>query len=96
MNFSTTTIVLGVLLFIGVLAIQAFLSSREFHFLGLILPLLTLGFSIYAIYHFRELTGDHGFVGYEVWGWYGLQAFIGNIPTIILLLVYSLFKPKKY
>lgn len=92
--FSTSTIIIAVVIFIAILSIQAFLSSREFHYFGLILPFLTFAFSIYVIMHFKEFIGDHGFEGYETWGWYGLQVFIGNIPTIILLLVYSIFKPK--
>ncbi|MDO5062759.1 MAG: hypothetical protein Q4D77_06235 [Peptostreptococcaceae bacterium] len=92
--FSTSTIIFAVAAVVLVLILQAFLSSREFHYLGLILPILTFAFCIYVMSHFKELIGDHGFEGYQVWGWYGLQVFIGNIPTFILLLIYSLFKPK--
>ncbi|MDO4711730.1 MAG: hypothetical protein Q4A75_07095 [Peptostreptococcaceae bacterium] len=94
--FSSSTIIFVVSAILLVLILQAFLSSRRFHYLGLILPLSTFVFCIYVMKHFKELIGDHGFEGAETWGWYALQIFVGNIPTFILLLIYSLFKPKYY
>lgn len=94
MFLSTAQIIIIVISCISVFIIQAFLSSRTAHYIGFILPFLTFVFCLYVMWHFKELIGDHGFVGYEVWGWYALQFFIGNIPTVILLLIHSIFKPK--
>lgn len=90
--FSTTNIVIVGLIFLSVLVLQAFLSLRRLRLLGLILPFTCFAFSMYVIVHFNQLIGNHGFEGYEVWGWYGLQLFVGNIPTFILLLIFFLFK----
>ncbi len=93
--FSTNTIIFGVCAFLFVLIVQAFLSSRKSAIFGLILPVGWFIFSIYVMFHFKNFVGDHGLEGYMVWGWYGMQVFLGNVPTIILLLVFSLFRPRK-
>lgn len=85
--------VLALLLLVAI--VQGFLSSRKRSYLGLILPLFTFVFSLYAIYHFKDFVGDHGFDGMEAVGWYALQFFVGNIPTFILLVLYSMFKYDK-
>lgn len=95
-----TSILMRTLLYPAIITIlvcilQAFLSSRSFHYLGLILPLATFAFSLVAIQRFQGLVGDHGMEGMEKLGWYALQLGIGNLPTMILLLVYSMFKPRR-
>ena len=93
--FSTTHIVFAVSAFLLVLILQGFLSSRKNMIFGLFLPICWFAFSIYVIVHFKNFIGNHGLEGYQVWGWYAMQIFIGNLPTFILLLIFSMCRPKK-
>lgn len=92
MEITQKNIIIAIVLILAIFVLQAFLSSRKQKFLGFILPIASFIFCIYVMVHFKEFIGDHGFVGYEVWGWYALQLFIGNVPTVILLLLRSLFR----
>ena len=83
------------LIIIGVCIVQGFLSSRKWSFLGLILPLASFVFSLVAIYYLKDFVGDHGLEGMEEVGYYALQFGVGNLPTFILLIIYSIFKYDK-
>lgn len=95
MQFTSTNIALLIAIILAIFVIEAFLASRKQPFWGLLLPVASFLFSIYVIFNFKEFIGDHGFEGYEVWGWYALQFFLGNVPTFILLTLFSMFRYNK-
>ena len=92
MAFSGFNIVMAGIGLLSILVIQGVLSSRKNSSLGLFLPATSFIFSIFIIVYFKKFVGDHGFKGYETLGWYGLQFFLANVPTAILLIIYSMFK----
>lgn len=94
MNLSVVynSLIFSFLVIIGISIVQALLSSLRYRFLGLILPLASFVFSLVAIFYFNGLVGNHGLEGAEELGYYALQFGIGNLPTLILLIIRSIFK----
>lgn len=89
----TSTLILLILFFAGIVFLQVFLSKRESKLPGLILPIVALLFSF--LYPFNMTVPSEGVtVGFVfqmliVW-------LLANIPTIILLAIYSGCKEKKH
>ena len=75
---------------IGAILLQIYLSKKENRLLGLILPLLTLLNSLLAI---LSLSKSYSYSGPF---WAAIQTFlIMNIPTAILIFIYFLCQHKQ-
>jgi len=89
----TSTLILLILLFAGIVFLQVFLSKRERRLPGLILPIVALLFSL--LYPLNMTVPSEGvtagFVFQILIVW-----LLANIPTIILLAIYSGCREKKY
>ena len=81
----TTTLILAVLLIVGIVCLQIFLSKRESRWPGFVLPVLAFLFGL--LFPLNMIAPDEGitvsFIIQMLIVW-----FIGNIPTIILLSIY--------
>lgn len=80
------------LLMAGLLVyLQIFLSKKEIKWLGLILPILSFIYSIFVLLGVGafEAIGENNNLINSI-----LAFFISNIPTIILLFIYSKIKKK--
>ena len=81
----TATLILAVLLIVGIVCLQIFLSKRESKWPGLVLPILAFLFGF--LYPLNMIAPDEGvtvsFIIQMLIVW-----LMGNIPTIILLAIY--------
>ena len=81
----TATLILAVVLIVGIVCLQIFLSKRESKWPGLVLPILAFLFGL--LYPLNMVAPDEGVTVSFI-----IQIFIvwvmGNIPTIILLAIY--------
>ena len=75
-------LILVLILIVGGVALQIFLSRRRSRWPGLVLPLLTF---LYALVLMLNVTSTDG-----VFPWGALLStfLLGNIPTVVLLAVY--------
>ena len=75
-------LILVLILIVGGVLLQIFLSRRKSRWPGLILPLLTF---LYALVLMLNVTSTDG-----VFPWGALLAafLLGNIPTVVLLAIY--------
>ncbi|MDV0446186.1 hypothetical protein MsAg5_00120 [Methanosarcinaceae archaeon Ag5] len=85
MNIPINTVVLFLIL-IGIVVLQVFLSRRENKWLGLVLPALSVLFSLFTVF------GMYAYVGQPV-SQIVIQTIMiflmTNIPTVILLVIYA-------
>lgn len=72
------------IIFVGAIALQVFLSKRESKFLGLILPILSVLNSLIII---LNIAGD-AMTKTQILITLVSGFLIGNIPTIILMAIY--------
>ena len=81
-------LILVLILIVGGVLLQIFLSRRKSRWPGLILPLLTF---LYALVLMLNVTSTDG-----VFPWGALLAafLLGNIPTVVLLAVYRAAREK--
>jgi FtsH-binding integral membrane protein len=81
----TIMLFLVLALLIGVIFLQIFLSKKKSKWLGLILPTITLLYSLLMVLNiavFDEMTGG------EIFVLFASTFLISNIPTIVLLGIY--------
>ncbi len=72
------------IIFVGAIALQVFLSKRESKFLGLILPILSVLNSLIIV---LNIAGD-AMTKTQILIALVSAFLIGNIPTIILMAIY--------
>ena len=72
------------IIFVGAIAIQVFLSKRESKFLGLILPIISVLNSLIIV---LNIAGD-AMTKTQILIALVSAFLIGNIPTIILMAIY--------
>ena len=75
---------LFLIIFVGAIALQVFLSKRESKFLGLILPILSVLNSLIIV---LNIAGD-AMTKTQILIALVSAFLIGNIPTIILMVIY--------
>ncbi len=75
---------LFLIIFVGAIALQVFLSKRESKFLGLILPILSVLNSLIIV---LNIAGD-AMTKTQILIALVSAFLIGNIPTIILMAIY--------
>ena len=81
-RFLAVALIVFLVLIVGGVALQIFLSRRKSKWLGLILPLLTF---LYALALTLNVTSiDSAFP----WGALLATFLLGNIPTLVLLAIY--------
>ena len=73
----------GLLFVVGAVFLQFYLARRESRFLGLILPAITLLWSVLLVLNIVQ-TG----LFWETLVMMGMIFVIANIPTIVLLIIY--------
>ncbi len=81
----TIMLFLVLALLIGVIFLQIFLSKKKSKWFGLILPTITLLYSLLMVLNiavFDEMTGG------EIFMLFASTFLISNIPTIVLLGIY--------
>lgn len=82
---SIMTNILLVLVFgVGTILLQIFLSRRQSRWPGLILPALTLLYSLVMVLNVAN-TGDLASALLAM----GVTFLLGNLPTLILLVIYA-------
>lgn len=82
---SIMTNILLVLVFgVGAILLQIFLSRRQSRWPGLILPALTLLYSLVMVLNVAN-TGDLASALLAM----GVTFLLGNLPTLILLVIYA-------
>lgn len=87
---SIMTNILLVLVFgVGAILLQIFLSRRQSRWLGLILPALTLLYSLVMVLNVAN-TGDLASALLAM----GITFLLGNLPTLILLVIYAACREK--
>lgn len=82
------TVIIILLFFIvvsGAIALQVFLSKKQNKFIGLILPTITL---LYSLIMVLNVVFEETMTNWQVFFTLFSTFFIGNIPTIILLAIY--------
>ena len=83
------SLILSLLLFIGIIFLQIFLSRKENKWVGLILPILSFLFSLSYPLNIPKFTAITNIIHILlIW-------LISNIPTFILLFVYFLYRKKQ-
>jgi len=70
-------IIIAVVLLIGMICLQIFLSKKESKIAGLILPVISFAYSLLILF---SAVGDIG----QVMGAF----FFANLPTAVLLMIY--------
>lgn len=81
-RFLAVALIVFLVLIVGGVALQIFLSRRKSKWLGLILPLLTF---LYALALTLNVTSIDGAFP---WGALLAAFLLGNIPTLVLLAIY--------
>ena len=79
----TISLVFLLVLLVGIVLLQIFLSKREGRWPGLILPLLTFLYSLLMACSAVAYNGE------IPWGAILASLILGNIPTVILLAIYA-------
>ena len=89
MLLANKAIILMLALLVGVPVLQVFLSRRENRWPGLVLPLLSLLYSLLmacsAVAYSEKI----------IWGPILTSLILGNIPTVILLAIYAACREKR-
>ena len=80
--------VLMLVLLVGVPVLQVFLSRRESRWPGLVLPLLTL------LYSLAMALSAVAYNGGIPWGPILASLIFGNIPTVVLMAIYFACREK--
>lgn len=83
--FNPVVMVVYLLILIGLVVLQVFLSRREGKLPGLVLPLLTLLYSVLAVLNTAVVEEA---LALEVFGTCAEVFLLSNIPTLILLAIY--------
>ena len=84
----TISLVFLLVLLVGIVLVQIFLSKREGRWPGLILPLLTFLYSLLMACSAVAYNGE------IPWGAILASLILGNIPTVILLAIYAVCREK--
>ncbi|WP_418725844.1 hypothetical protein [Dysosmobacter sp.] len=87
-RFLAVALIVFLVLIVGGVALQIFLSRRKSKWLGLILPLLTF---LYALALTLNVTSTDGAFP---WGALLAAFLLGNIPTLVLLAIYWAVREK--
>ncbi|MCD8127583.1 MAG: hypothetical protein LUD82_09130 [Clostridiales bacterium] len=90
--FVTTTLVLFLIIVVGSIALQFFLSRRESRVPGLVLPALTLLGALVS--SLVTAAGMIGVTWLEALVGVAVPFLVGNIPTIVLLGIYFGYREK--
>lgn len=84
-----TNILLVLVFGVGAILLQIFLSRRQSRWPGLILPALTLLYSLVMVLNVAN-TGDLASALLAM----GVTFLLGNLPTLILLVIYAACREK--
>lgn len=87
-RFLAVALIVFLVLIVGGVALQIFLSRRKSKWLGLILPLLTF---LYALALTLNVTSIDGAFP---WGALLAAFLLGNIPSLVLLAIYWAVREK--
>lgn len=89
MSGMTTNIIIVLLILGSVTWLQVYFSKKDNKFLGLILPSMTLFYSIFMI-----MSVIAGNPNYQSFSFIGTNLLIANIPTVIFIAIYFFYKNK--
>lgn len=87
--YVVTNILLVLVFGVGAILLQIFLSRRQSRWPGLILPALTLLYSLVMVLNVAN-TGDLASALLAM----GITFLLGNLPTLILLVIYAACREK--
>ena len=90
MRFAIVNILLVLVLCVGGIVLQIFLSKKESKWLGLILPIITFGFSLLFVLNVANI-GEPSTVIVTVVS----TLLLLNIPTAVLLVIYAACRGKR-
>lgn len=76
---------LFLIIFVGVIALQVFLSKKQSKFLGLVLPFVSF---LYSMIMVLNVAVEETMTNWQVFFTLFSTFFLGNIPTIILFAIY--------
>ena len=85
MRLAIVSIFLGLIVIAGIVLLQVFLSKKENKWLGLILPLISFGYSLLMVF---SLAVYEGMTGWHIFTLIMSVFLTANVPTIILLAIY--------
>ena len=88
MLLANKAIILMLVLLVGMPVLQVFLSRREHRWPGLLLPLLTFLYSLVMVCSVVAYEGG------IPWGPILASRISGNIPTVVLLVIYFACREK--
>ncbi|MEG1547346.1 MAG: hypothetical protein RR232_08500 [Clostridia bacterium] len=86
-----TSLIIILIICVGGVLLQIFLSKKENKILGLILPLITFLFSLLSIFSVAVMDSMSA---WDVFSMIAGSFIVTNIPTIILLAIYFACKEK--
>lgn len=89
--FFPIRIIILLLIFAAIIALQLFLSKKENKWLGLILPAI---FLIYGILMVLNIAVPDGMSGWDIFSLLAPTFSLTNIPTFILLGIYFACREK--
>lgn len=88
MNGEPVNFIIVLLLFVGIIWLQVFLSKKESKVLGLILPGLSFFYSLIMISALIVYDMSSG----EVFGLIASTLLLTNVPTIIFIIIYLVLR----
>lgn len=95
MDISALNILIALLVILlgggGLIFLQIYLSKRENRFLGLILPLLSL---LYSVIMVCNLMVTESMSGWDIFSMVASTFLLANIPTVILIVIYFACREK--
>ncbi len=77
---------------VGIILLQVFLSKKNSKWLGLILPTISLAYSVIAVLGFANYDGQTGLGAFMS---LVLILVYSNIPTALFLIIYFHYKEKR-
>ena len=79
------------LIIAGGVWLQIFLSKKNNKWLGLVLPIISFGYSLLMVF---ALAAYNGMTGWDVLWMIVSTLFVSNIPTLILMVIYFACREK--
>jgi len=91
MSRVTVVMIFLLILMVGTIFLQIFLSRQESRWPGLILPGISFSFSLVMVLSIAALNQGIGQIVATVLG----ILLLGNLPTLILLAIYAACRPRR-
>lgn len=91
MKNSAIILILLLLMVAGGIWLQIFLSKKNNKWFGLVLPIISFGYSLLMVFN---IAVYNGMTSREVFWLIAATLFLSNIPTLILMVIYFACREK--